>query len=111
MSIPTIWLQAEHLGSHVHVKISTGSQGGQDDRPTYEKRAGKWNNAGLAGTLIMREHDWPLFIKSLAIGGTDTGLRVIWRLTPDDNRFLWNGQIGEPCIVGTDEPVPWEKPA
>jgi hypothetical protein len=107
----SIWIDAERLGDHVHAKVSTGVQGGQSDMPTYERGSGHFNNAGGAGTLIFRAEQWPAFIRALAMGGAETGLRVMWRLTPDDGRYLWNGLSCDPCIVGTQEPVEWERSA
>lgn len=105
----TIWIDAERLGDHVHAKVSTGRQGGQPDMPTYEDAPGRFNDVGGAGTLIFREDQWPGFIKALAMGGAQTGLRVLWRHRPDDGRYLWNGLSCDPCIVGTQGPVEWER--
>ena len=106
-SARAVWLAAERIGDHVHVTVSTGHQYGQPEMPTYARGAGHANDAGEAGKLILRADQWPSFIRALAVGGAETGLRVIWREATDDGRFLWNGLSCDPCIVGTQEPVPW----
>jgi hypothetical protein len=107
-SVRTVWVDAERLGEHVHVKVSTGFQYGQEDMPTYERGPGHSNDAGGAGTLILRADQWPPFIRALAVGGYATGLRVCWRERTEDRRSLWNGAPDRPCIIGHKEPVEWE---
>ena len=108
-SVRTVWVDAERIEQHVHVKIHTGKQYGQEDMPTYERRQNHRNDAGEAGTLILREDQWPSFIQALAVGGHATGLRVCWSEHTDDRRNLWNGTPDRPCVIGTAEPVEWER--
>lgn len=109
-AIKAVWLQAERLGEHVHVRVVTGKQYGQPQYPDW-RGPGMRNDAGDAGKLILRADQWPGFVRALAVGGHATGLRVMWRLTPDDNRYMWNGAPDVPCIVASTERVPWEKEA
>lgn len=107
--VRTVWVDAERVEQHVHVRIHTGEQYGQDDMPTYERRNDHANNAGEAGTLVMRADQWLPFIKALAVGGYTTGLRVCWSEHTDDRRDLWNGSPDHPCVLGETTPVPWER--
>jgi hypothetical protein len=104
-----VWIDAELIGEHVHLKISTGKQYGQDNLPTYERPTGYRNDAGEAGRLILRADQWPSFIKALAVGGHATGLRVLWSEHNVDRRNLWNGTLDAPCLLGQTDPVPWER--
>lgn len=106
--IRTLWVDAERIEQHVHLKINMGWQYGQDAMPTYEKARNYRNDAGLAGTLIIHDHEWLPWIKALAAGGHATGLRVCWSEHTDDRRNLWNGTPDRPCILGTTDVVEWE---
>lgn len=109
--VATVWINAQTVVSHVHVKVYTGKSYGQQDAPDRDGYGpGTRDNAGEAGTLIMHPNEWPPFIKALARGGADTGLRVLWTHDQDPHgpRSLWNGLSCDPCIVGAQEPVPWE---
>lgn len=106
--VPAMWLDAERLGDHVHVVVRTGRQYGQEI-PNYDNEEGSHNDAGGAGHLILRVDQWQPLIASLAVGGHETGLRVIWRYMPDDRRYLWNGAPDAPCVVGTTDPVTWDR--
>jgi hypothetical protein len=110
-AVRTVWIDAERIEQHVHVKIHTGLQYGQVDMPTYERRRNHRNDAGEAGTLILRADQWPSFIRALAIGGHATGLRVCWSEHTDDRRNLWNGSFDRPCVLGSMDPVEWERAA
>lgn len=108
-SIRAVWLDAERIEQHVHVKVHTGKQYGQDEIASERPGgAGIRNDAGVAGTLILRLDQWPSFIRALAVGGHATGLRVCWCEHTEDQRNLWNGTPDAPCILGTTEPVEWE---
>lgn len=107
--VRTLWVDAERIEQHVHLKIHMGWQYGQVDKPTYEKRRDHRNDAGMAGTLILHDHEWLPWIKALAAGGHATGLRVCWSEHADDRRNLWNGTADRPCVLGTTEVVEWER--
>lgn len=107
--IPSVWIDAERLGEHVHLRVRMGRQFGQDEVPTYDRGRGHINDAGDAGRLILRADQWPGFIKALAVGGHATGLRVIWAEWRDDRRVLWNGAPDRPCFIGGREPTTWER--
>jgi hypothetical protein len=106
--IPTLWLDAERIGEHTHVRVRMGTAYGQDEKPHYRREeADHANDAGDAGRLIFRPDEWEPYIHALAAGGYATGLRVIWTCPPDDPRKLWNGAPDTPCVVDSLKPVPW----
>lgn len=107
--VPTIWIDTNLVEEHAHLKINTGFQYGQENMPTYERRHNHRNDAGEAGTLILRADQWLPFIQALAAGGYQTGLRVCWSEHTDDRRDLWNGSPDHPCVLGETTPVPWER--
>ena len=98
-----LWLQGERIGEHVHVWVRMGWQDGQDQAPNYDGGRGHVNATGDAGHLILRGPEWQPFVTAMAVGGYETGLRVIWRCPPDDPRYLWNGAEDYPCIVGSTD--------
>lgn len=107
--VATVWVDARRVEGHHHVKVYTGFQYGQSEVPTYETRVDHRNDAGEAGVLVMLAEQWPSFIKTLAVGGHATGLRVCWSDHTDDRRDLWNGAPDRPCLLGSSEPVEWER--
>lgn len=105
--VRTVWIDARKIEQHVHVKITTGWSYGQPDRPTYERRQDHRNDAGVAGEIILQADQWLPFIRALALGGHDTGLRVCWAEHNEDRRSLWNGCHDRPCLFDTHDPVDW----
>lgn len=108
--IRTIYVNARRIEEHTHVTVRIGWAYGQPDVP-HPIGAGRGvrDDAGTCGDLILRAGEWEPFIRALAVGGHATGVRVLWAQNPDDNRSLWNAHPDAPAIVGTTDPVPWER--
>lgn len=110
--VRTIWVDARRFEEHVHVRVHMGWSYGQEDMPDLTGYGpGVRDDAGDAGTLILRdyEREWQPWIRVLARGGHATNVRVLWCEHTDDRRSLWNAHADAPAIVGTTEPVPWER--